>query len=102
MRRNPVQQVAAAEPLATAGLLLLLLLLQAGYEHLFGPLGRLQVVPQNPVEELHKILVALLLGVLDVALERFGVIRGLIEYGYQVVVLILRLSRCFGHLLSFR
>src|SRR5215210_6344506 len=65
-------------------------------------LGCLQVVLENPVEELHELLVTLLLGVLNIALERFGVLRGLIECAYQVVVLIFGLSRCVGHLVSFR
>jgi hypothetical protein len=53
---------------------LFLLALEAGDEHLFGPLGSLQIVLQHGVEELHKLLVALGFGILDVSLERFYVI----------------------------
>ncbi len=57
-------------------LLLLLLALEAGNEHLLGPLGGPQVVLQDAVKELHQLLVALLLGVLDVGLEGLDVVGG--------------------------
>src|SRR5215210_345548 len=82
--------------------LLLLLLLQSGYEHLFCPLVCFQVVFENPVEEFHQLLVALLLGILNVALERFDILRRLVKHGNQIVVLVLGLSGCFGHLVSLR
>src|SRR5215213_4516555 len=78
--------------------LLLLLALEAGNEHLLGPLGRPEVVLQNAVEELHQFLVALLLGVLDVGLQGLRVIRGLVEHGDEVVVLVLGLPGQVGHL----
>ena len=43
---------------------LFLLALETGDEHLFGPLGSLQIVLQHGVEELHKLLVALGFGIL--------------------------------------
>src|SRR5215208_968028 len=76
---------------------LLLLALEAGDKHLLGPLGCLQVVLQHTAEELHQLLVTLSFGILDVGLKRLYVIRGLVEHGDEVVVLILRLPRCFGH-----
>jgi hypothetical protein len=53
---------------------LLLLALEAGNEHLLGPLGGLQVVLQHGIEELNELLVALGLGILDVALKRLYVV----------------------------
>jgi hypothetical protein len=52
-----------------APLVLLLLALEAGYEHLLGPLGSLQIVLQHTAEELNELLVTLCLGILDVALQ---------------------------------
>jgi hypothetical protein len=43
-----------------------LLVLEPGDEHLLGLLGGLEVVLQDAPEEVHQLLVALLLGVLDV------------------------------------
>jgi hypothetical protein len=48
---------------------LLLLVLQAGNEHLLGLLGRLEVVLEDAPEEVRQLLVALLLGVLNVGLQ---------------------------------
>ncbi|HZF57072.1 MAG TPA: hypothetical protein VEZ19_01200 [Rubrobacter sp.] len=48
---------------------LLLLVLEPGDEHLLGPLGGLQVVLQDAPEEIDQLLVAILLGVLDVGLS---------------------------------
>ena len=50
------------------GLRLLLLALQPGHEHLLGPLGDPLVVLDDRVEELHKLLVTLLLQKTAVAL----------------------------------
>ena len=47
---------------------LLLLALQSGHEHLLGPLGSPLVVLKDPVEELHELLVAFPLSILDVGL----------------------------------
>jgi transcriptional regulator with XRE-family HTH domain len=47
---------------------LLLLALQSGHEHLLGPLGSSLVVLKDPVEELHELLVAFPLSILDVGL----------------------------------
>ena len=55
-------------------ILLLLLALEAGNEHLDGPLCRTKVVLQDAAEELDQFLVTLLLGVLDVGLERLDVV----------------------------
>src|SRR5918994_7268473 len=66
---------------------LLLLMLQSGHEHFFCPLVRFHVVLENPVEEFHQLLIALLLGVLDVALERFGILRRLVRNGVKFEVL---------------
>src|SRR5215212_8803504 len=73
-------------------LVLLLLALQAGNEHLLGPLGSLQVVLKHGVEEFHELLVTLRLGVLNVGLQGLYVVRGLVEHGDEVVVLVLGLS----------
>src|SRR5918998_3804597 len=54
--------------------LLLLLALEAGNEHLLGPLGSLQVILEHGAEEIHELLVALRLSILDVSLERLYVI----------------------------
>jgi hypothetical protein len=70
-------------------LLLLLLALEAGNEHLLGPLCRTKVVLQDPAEELDQFLDTLRLGVLDVGLQRLNVVGGLVEHGDQVVVLVL-------------
>ncbi len=86
-----LQLVGSAVLLPISGRLLLLLL-QSGYEHLFCPLVCFQVVIENPVEEFLQLLVALLLGILDVALERFDVLRRLVKHGDQVVVLVFGLS----------
>jgi hypothetical protein len=64
-----------------------LLALQAGREHLLGPLGGPLVVLEDLVEEFYELLIALLLGVLNVALERFDVLRRLIECADQVIFL---------------
>src|SRR3712207_9549009 len=73
--------------------LLLLLALEARHKHLLGPLGGSKVVLEDAVEERHQFLVALLLSVLDVGLQRLDVVRRLVEHADEVVVLILRLSR---------
>src|SRR5215204_4242105 len=80
---------------------LLLLSLEAGYEHLLGPLGSLQVVLQHTAEEIYELLVALRLSVLDVGLQGLHVILGLVEHGNEVIVFVLGLPRCFGHGSSF-
>ena len=59
---------------------LLLLALEAGDQHLLGPLGGPQVVLQDPLEEPRELPVALRLGVPDERLERLGVVRGLAEH----------------------
>src|SRR5215216_1647236 len=79
---------------------LLLLALEAGDEHLFGPLCSLQIVLEHSVEERYELLVALGFGILDVGLERLYVIRGLVEHRDEVVVLILGLPGEVGHLFS--
>src|ERR687893_2821509 len=81
---------------------LLLFVLEAGDEHLLGPLGGLQVVLQDAPEEVHQLLIAILLGVLDVGLQRLHVVGGVVEHGDEVVVLVLWLPRRFGHLPSRR
>ena len=96
-----LQLVGSAVLLPISGRLLLLLL-QSGHEHLFCPLVCFQVVLENPVEEFHQLLFALPLSILNVALERFDVLRRLVEHGYQVVVLVFGLSRRVGHLVSLR
>ena len=53
---------------------LFLLALEAGDEHLFGPLGGLQVVLQHGAKELNELLVTIGFGILDVSLERLYVI----------------------------
>ena len=57
-----------------------MLVLESGDEHLFGTLGRTKVVLEDPVEEAHQLLVALLLGVLDVGSQRLDVVRLLVEH----------------------
>jgi hypothetical protein len=52
------------EPEGSPAPILLLLALQTGDEHLFGPLGRAKVILQDTVEEIHELLVTLLLSVL--------------------------------------
>jgi hypothetical protein len=51
-----------------------LLALEAGYEHLLGPLGGLQIILEHGAEEVHELLIALCLGILDVGLQRLYVI----------------------------
>jgi hypothetical protein len=51
-----------------------LLALEAGNEHLLGPLGSLQIVLEYAAEEINQLLVALRLSVLDVALQRLYVV----------------------------
>ena len=75
--------------------------LEAGHQHLFGPLGGPEVVLQDALEEIHQLLIALRLGVLDVGLQGLDVVGGLLEHGDEVVVLVLGLPRVFGHLASF-
>jgi hypothetical protein len=57
-----------------------LLALEAGDEHLLGPLCRTKVVLQDAAEELDQFLVTLRLGVLDVALQGLDVVGGVVEY----------------------
>src|SRR5918995_6028566 len=73
------------EPVSSTAVLLLLAL-EARDEPLLGPLRGLQVVLEDPAEELHQFLVALLLGVLDEGLQRLGVVRRLVEHRDKVVV----------------
>ena len=80
--------------------LLLLFVLEAGDEHLLGPLGGRQVILEDPIKELHEFLVALRLGVLDVGPQRLDVVRGVVEHGDEVVVFVLGLPGRFGHLSS--
>jgi hypothetical protein len=77
-----------------------LLVLEPGDEHLLGPLGGLQVVLRDASEEIDQLLVAILLRVLDVGLQRLDVVGGVVEHGEEVVVLVLGLPGRFGHLLS--
>src|SRR5215212_1754477 len=90
------------KPVRSSAPVLLLLVLQTGDEHLLGPLGCAKVILEDAVEELHELLVALLLGILDEGLQRLGVIGGLVEHAYEVVVLVLGLPGCLCHLFSFR
>jgi hypothetical protein len=55
-----------------------LLALEAGDEHLLGPLGGRQIALEHSAEEIYELLVALRLSVLDVGLQRLYVIRGLV------------------------
>src|SRR4028118_1926960 len=79
---------------------LLLLVLEAGHEHLLGALGGLKVVLEDASEEVHQLLVALLLGVLYVGLQGLYVVGRMVEHGDEVVVLVLGLPGRFGHLPS--
>jgi hypothetical protein len=51
-----------------------LLALEAGNEHLLGPLGGLQIVLEHGVEELLKVLDALGFGILELGFERLYVV----------------------------
>ena len=77
-----------------------MLALEARDEHLLGPLGGPEVVLQDAVEELHKLLLALRLGVLDICLQRLDVVRGVVEHADEVVILVLGLPGRFGHFVS--
>src|SRR4028118_2356506 len=79
---------------------LLLLVLEAGHEHLLGALGGLKVVLEDAAEEVHQLLVALLLGVLYVGLQGLYVVGRMVEHGDEVVVLVFGLPGRFGHLPS--
>ena len=57
-------------PIAASGEELLLLALQSGHEYLLCPLGSPMVILQDTVKELHELLVALVFGALDVAVQR--------------------------------